>query len=153
PLDYIPILCSFVGKPPPPKPPPPAPAPRVTTRPAPAPPPPAEERLVLRGVNFAFNSDKLDSASTVVLDVAAEQLRAKPGARVAVEGYTDSGGSDAYNLKLSQRRAEAVMHYLVRKGVPADRLTARGFGKANPVATNSTAEGRALNRRVELKVR
>jgi outer membrane protein OmpA-like peptidoglycan-associated protein len=72
---------------------------------------------------------------------------------VIVEGHTDSTGSDAYNQALSQRRADAVLNYLVRKGVPANRLTARGFGKSSPVASNDTREGRALNRRVELEVK
>jgi OOP family OmpA-OmpF porin len=87
-----------------------------------------------------------------VLDVAAEQLLARPGVKVVVEGHTDSTGSDAYNQGLSQRRADSVLNYLVRKGVPAGRLTARGFGESNPVASNDTAEGRALNRRVALEV-
>jgi OmpA-OmpF porin, OOP family len=65
-------------------------------------------------------------------------------------GYTDSIGSDAYNEKLSQRRAEAVKQYLVQKGVDPSRIAVRGLGKTNPVATNATAEGRAENRRVEI---
>jgi OOP family OmpA-OmpF porin len=121
---------------------------------APAPPaaPPVEERLVLRGVNFATDSAEIDPASAVVLDVVADQLRSRPGLRIGVEGHTDSVGSEAYNQSLSQRRADAVRSYLVRKGVPAERLTARGLGESSPVASNDTAEGRALNRRVELEV-
>jgi outer membrane protein OmpA-like peptidoglycan-associated protein len=151
PLACVPILCSFVGEKPAP---PPAPAPVVRKQPAPAPPPaPAtQQRHVLRGVNFATNSATIDPASSVVLDVAAEQLLARPGVKVVVEGHTDSTGSDAYNQGLSQRRADSVLNYLVRKGVPAGRLTARGFGESNPVASNDTAEGRALNRRVALEV-
>jgi OOP family OmpA-OmpF porin len=67
-----------------------------------------------------------------------------------VEGHTDSVGDDAYNLKLSQRRADAVRKYLVDKGVPSTPLEARGFGEAQPVADNKTADGRAQNRRVVL---
>ena len=149
PLECVPILCSFVGQPPAP----PPPAPRVVTRePAPPAAPPMEERLVLRGVNFATASAEIDPASAVVLDVVADQLRGRPGLRVAVEGHTDSVGSEAYNQALSQRRADAVRSYLVRKGVPAGQLTARGLGESAPIATNDTAEGRALNRRVELEV-
>jgi len=69
-----------------------------------------------------------------------------------VEGYTDSVGSDAANQKLSKDRAEAVRVYLVSKGVPSDKITSVGKGKANPVASNDTPEGRANNRRVEIIV-
>jgi OOP family OmpA-OmpF porin len=152
PLACVPILCSFVGERP--APPPPARAARAPApKPAPRPAPAAQERLVLRGVNFATSSAEIDPASAVVLDVAAEQLRNRPGVSVLVEGHTDSTGSDAYNQALSQRRADSVRSYLVRKGVPAERLTARGFGESNPVASNDTAEGRAMNRRVELEVK
>ncbi|TFG98082.1 MAG: OmpA family protein [Myxococcales bacterium] len=154
PLACVPIICSFVGERPAPPPPPPAP---VVRRPAPAPaPPPApstQERLVLRGVTFATDSAQIDPGSAVVLDVAAEQLRARSGVNVVVEGHTDSTGSDAYNQQLSQRRADSVLGYLVRKGVPANRLTARGMGESSPVASNDTRDGRALNRRVELEVK
>ena len=85
-----------------------------------------------------------------VLDVSAETLRANPKQRVEVNGYTDAIGSEAYNLRLSKRRAEAVVAYLESKGIAADRLIPQGFGKTNFVATNKTAEGRAQNRRVEL---
>ena len=131
----------------PPPPPPPAPV-----APAPAP-PPADTcgRIVLRGVNFEFDKSNIDAASAGVLDVAAEQLQSCPNVRVAVDGYTDSIGTDAYNQGLSERRANAVMGHLVDRGVSASRLTATGYGETNPVASNDTAEGRALNRRVELK--
>ena len=152
PLACVPILCTFVGEPPAPAPPPPA---RVTKKPAPAPAPapPAQSRLVLRGVNFATDSAAIDPASAVVLDVAADQLRGRPGVSVVVEGHTDSTGSEAHNQALSQRRADSVRSYLVRKGVPAAQLTARGFGESNPIASNDTADGRAMNRRVELEVK
>jgi OOP family OmpA-OmpF porin len=152
PLACVPILCSFVGERPAPPPPPPAP---VVRKPAPAPPPapPAQERLVLRGVTFATDSAEIDPASAVVLDVAADQLRGRPNVSVLVEGHTDSTGSDAYNQALSQRRANSVSKYLERKGVPANRLTARGLGESSPVASNDTRDGRALNRRVELEVK
>jgi len=71
---------------------------------------------------------------------------------IVVEGYTDSVGSDANNLKLSQSRAEAVRSFLVSKGLPGDKLTANGRGKSNPVASNDTPDGRANNRRVEIVV-
>ena len=71
---------------------------------------------------------------------------------IYVDGYTDAIGSVPYNQRLSERRANAVKEYLQRHGVSATRMTGRGFGKSNPVATNDTAEGRAQNRRVELIV-
>jgi len=89
--------------------------------------------------------DQLDQVATALKD----QGDLKP---MVVEGYTDSVGSDATNLKLSQDRAESVRTYLVSKGVPSDRITAVGKGEASPVAPNDTAEGRANNRRVEIVV-
>ena len=68
-----------------------------------------------------------------------------------MQGFTDSIGSEAYNLKLSQRRADSVRQYLVDKGVPASRLDAVGKGEGSPIADNATAEGRAQNRRVVLR--
>jgi outer membrane protein OmpA-like peptidoglycan-associated protein len=69
-----------------------------------------------------------------------------------VEGHTDSTGTDEYNQKLSERRAEAVASYLSENNIPSGNITSRGFGKDNPVATNDTAEGRQQNRRVEMVV-
>jgi outer membrane protein OmpA-like peptidoglycan-associated protein len=89
--------------------------------------------------------DQLDQVATALKD----QGDLKP---MVVEGYTDSVGSDATNLKLSKDRAEAVRAYLVSKGVPSDKITSVGKGKANPVASNDTPEGRANNRRVEIIV-
>jgi OOP family OmpA-OmpF porin len=83
---------------------------------------------------------------------AVEALKAEGGVAVIVEGHTDSVGSDAYNKKLSLRRADAVRQYLVKHGIPADRITAEGFGESSPVASNDTEDGRAQNRRVELRV-
>ena len=144
-LDCVPILCTLLGEAPAPAaPPPPAPAPE--------PAPPQEERIVLRGVKFAFDSDEIDPVSAVVLDVVAETLNSRPHVRVVVEGHTDSRGDEAYNQTLSQLRAESVQRYLIGKGVPASRMQARGFGESQPEASNDTDEGRALNRRVELSI-
>jgi len=127
-----------VAQAPPPPPPPPAPAP------APA------ERIVLRGVHFDFNRANIRPDAMPILDEAASILKAHPNIRVDVNGYCDSRGSDAYNLKLSQRRADAVAEYLANQGIASDRLISHGYGKTNFVASNDTAEGRAQNRRVEL---
>jgi OmpA-OmpF porin, OOP family len=84
------------------------------------------------------------------LDEAAATLKANPGVTVNVNGYTDAIGSEKYNLRLSERRAAAVVSYLVKAGVPESQLQPHGYGKTDFVATNDTAEGRAQNRRVEL---
>ena len=107
----------------------------------------------LPGVNFASNSDQLLPGSERVLDDAAATLRRYPELIVEVAGHTDSDGSAAYNEGLSERRAETVMNYLIDRGANAANLSARGYGEAEPVADNSTATGKAANRRVELRIR
>lgn len=86
------------------------------------------------------------------LDVVAGLMLKYNATNVDVNGYTDSTGSDAYNLKLSQQRANAVAGALIQRGVSPQRLLPVGYGKADPVASNSTADGRAQNRRVELRI-
>jgi outer membrane protein OmpA-like peptidoglycan-associated protein len=127
---------------PPPPPPPPAPAP------APAPAPPVRTLMTLRGVLFDFDKATLKQAARDSLERAVTYLKAHPDARVEVQGYTDSKGADAYNLKLSERRAEAVKARLVSRGIAASRIATKGFGKNDPVADNATEAGRAQNRRV-----
>jgi OOP family OmpA-OmpF porin len=108
--------------------------------------------LVLQGVTFATNSATLDPTSTEILDRVANALQnAQSGARLELAGYTSRTGGKAYNVRLSQQRAESVMKYLIGKGVPAGMLTAKGYGWDFPIDTNATAAGRANNRRVELK--
>lgn len=79
-------------------------------------------------------------------------LNADPALRLVVAGHTDSEGEDAYNQRLSEQRAEAVMQWLTGKGVDAARLTSEGLGESRPVADNGSDAGRALNRRVQLRV-
>ena len=119
-------------------------------QPAPAVEPSAPRKLTLDGVNFDHDSAKLRPESVSVLDNAAATLKEWGEVKVEVAGHTDSVNSDAYNNRLSQRRAEAVRAYLIKKGVAAERLTAKGYGESKPVADNKTATGRAQNRRVEL---
>lgn len=136
--------------------------------PPPPPPPPCEppvpgqpinldgckegDTLVLRGVNFEFDKAKLTVNAKALLDPVADALIARPDIKVEIDGHTDSKGSDAYNLKLSDARAASVVAYLVGRGVSADRMTSKGFGESQPVADNATDEGREFNRRVELKI-
>jgi OOP family OmpA-OmpF porin len=109
-----------------------------------------QEIIELKGVSFALNSAELVGESDKILDEVAETLKRYPEQRVEVAGYTDSRGSDSYNQQLSARRANAVREYLIGRGVESGRLSAKGYGEADPVADNATAEGRAKNRRVEL---
>jgi OOP family OmpA-OmpF porin len=127
---------------------------RVLAKEAPPPPPapPVARRIVLRGVNFAFDSAALTPEAEVILQAAVEALNESPGVRVEVGGHTDSTGPEAYNLGLSERRAGSVADYLSANGIDASRLTVVGFGEANPVADNGTRDGRAQNRRTELNV-
>ena len=108
--------------------------------------------IVLRGVNFAFDQATLEPNARALLDGVVVALNKYPDIKVSVQGHTDSRGADAYNLKLSDRRAKAVGDYLVKAGVDASRITSAGFGETQPVADNATDEGRELNRRVALKV-
>jgi len=124
----------------------PAPAPVVYVAPEPA----APQKLVLVGVNFDFDKATLRQEDVSELDKNVEALKAWGDVNIEVAGHTDSKGSDAYNMKLSQQRAEAVRNFLISRGVAADRLTAKGYGEAQPVADNATEEGRFQNRRVEL---
>ena len=126
-----------VGCPPPPPPPPPE--------------PPKVFNAVLEGVNFATNSSQLTLNSKTILDGVANALSEWPDVKVEVGGHTDSRGNDTANVKLSQARAETVMKYLGSKGIDLSRLSARGSGETMPIADNETPDGRAKNRRVELK--
>jgi outer membrane protein OmpA-like peptidoglycan-associated protein len=110
-----------------------------------------QEVLVLEGALFEFNSAELAAAPKATLDKVARGLKANPDVKIEVGGHTDSKGGNAYNQKLSEKRAQAVADYLTAQGVPSSQLTVKGFGETRPTATNDTEEGRARNRRVELK--
>ena len=133
-------------------PPPPPPARVAQAPPPPAPVPAQKKKIVLRSVHFDFDKSVIRSDAVPVLNEAVDVLKAQGGVAVIVEGHTDSVGSDAYNLKLSRRRAAAVRQYLVKHGIPSNRITTEGFGESHPVASNDTEDGRAQNRRVELRV-
>jgi len=106
----------------------------------------------LQGANFAFDSAELTPEVRATLDENAAVLERETDVKVRIEGHTDSIGTEAYNQKLSERRAKAIEEFLISKGVSADRLEIVGYGPSNPIAPNNTKEGRAMNRRVELKV-
>ncbi|MCC7134559.1 MAG: OmpA family protein, partial [Gemmatimonadales bacterium] len=96
-------------------------------------------------------SDRLRPESTRVLTDLVEALRRADSLAVTIEGHTDAQGDDAYNLKLSERRAAAVVKYLTDQGIAANRLRSVGKGETEPVASNDTAEGRKENRRVVIR--
>ena len=101
-------------------------------------------------MHFDFNRYNIRPDAAPILDEAADILSKHPDVTVDVNGYCDIIGGFSYNQRLSDRRAGAVAHYLEGKGIPANRLVTHGYGKTHFIATNSTAEGRAQNRRVEL---
>lgn len=114
------------------------------------------ERIVARltGLNFASGSAKLDANSDTLFAKIKQLLAIYPNATVAVEGHTDSKGSDRLNMRLSENRAQAVMERLIIDyATTPDKLTATGFGETRPIANNETAEGRAQNRRIDLLIR
>jgi outer membrane protein OmpA-like peptidoglycan-associated protein len=139
-------------------PPPPAPAPA----PAPCHAPPGfkvdancqiiEQSVIVRAIDFEFDSTRLTVPAQQTLDEVATALLSQHDLHVEIQGHTDSIGSDAYNLNLSQRRADAVQAYLIDRGLSASALTTKGYGKDKPIATNDTGEGRAQNRRVAFDV-
>jgi OOP family OmpA-OmpF porin len=102
-------------------------------------------------VLFDFDKAQLKSGAYPILDEGVTVLENNPGLNIEIQGYTDNTGAEDYNLKLSQKRADSVMGFLVNRGIDPGRLSAKGYGSANPVASNDTAEGRAKNRRVEFR--
>jgi outer membrane protein OmpA-like peptidoglycan-associated protein len=108
--------------------------------------------LTLRDV--LFETDRADLKPQALEDLypMVTFLREDPDRHILIEGHTDSMGSESYNRDLSQQRAAAVQHFLVRNGISPERITAHGYGKADPVASNNTEAGRQQNRRVEVVV-
>ena len=109
-------------------------------------------RFTFKNLNFATGSAKIDGATAVEVDNMAAILKAYPGVSVSVEGYTDNTGNADANVQLSQARADAVKARLLGKGIAVSRIMSKGFGDANPVGDNGTAEGRAQNRRIEMVI-
>jgi outer membrane protein OmpA-like peptidoglycan-associated protein len=109
-------------------------------------------KVVLYGIRFAVDSATPLPESTADLENLAAALAAKPTLRVEIAGHTDASAGDTYNNDLSERRARAIIAWLAGKGIATARLVAKGYGRSRPVADNTTAQGRALNRRVEVTV-
>ena len=107
---------------------------------------------VIEGINFKSGSATILRGSFNVLDRAVRVLMEYPDIRLEIQGHTDNRGRAAYNLRLSQQRAEAVRTYLLSKGISSNRLTAVGYGQEHPIADNSSRSGRAANRRTEFKL-
>ena len=103
-------------------------------------------------VNFAFNKSDLQPLAKANLDKLAEILINNPDTNINIYGYTDSKGTDEYNLSLSDRRAASVKAYLISKGIASSRMNTMGMGEASPIASNDTEAGRAQNRRVEFAI-
>jgi outer membrane protein OmpA-like peptidoglycan-associated protein len=113
----------------------------------------AKRIVILDKVFFDYNSATIQAVSYELLDQVANTLKANPDILlVEVAGHTDSDGNDNFNLELSQRRVEAVLQYLVARGVAPERLVAKGYGESKPVANNRSPDGKAKNRRVEFQI-
>jgi OOP family OmpA-OmpF porin len=152
PADAVPGCDGEIAKP---APAPVVAAPAPTPAPAPPPPPPApvsEKVTFAADAFFDFDKSVLKPEGKAKLDDLASKLQGMNLEVIIAVGHTDSIGTDAYNQKLSVRRAEAVKGYLVSKGIEANRVYTEGKGEKQPVADNKTAAGRAKNRRVEIEV-
>ena len=101
---------------------------------------------------FDFDKSTIKPEAAQILDRLVAFMNENKTSRVALSGFTDSVGTEAYNLKLSDRRWMSVRDYVVKKGVERGRRSGQGFGESKPIASNATADGRAKNRRVEIKV-
>ncbi|MEN9510947.1 MAG: hypothetical protein RLZZ370_766 [Bacteroidota bacterium] len=112
----------------------------------------AGEVMVLRNTFFDSDKTELNPESRTELDKVAEMLNEQVTMRIEISGHTDNTGKSDYNLRLSQGRAESVKAYLLSKGISAGRVETRGYGDTKPVAGNDTPEGKALNRRTEMKI-
>jgi outer membrane protein OmpA-like peptidoglycan-associated protein len=117
-----------------------------------APFPEEEQKWILVGVNFQTGSNKLTAESYPILLHTIQVLVQNEDMQIEVGGHTDNTGSEDFNMRLSESRAQTVKNYLVSKGIISDRLIIKGYGESMPVADNNTAEGRALNRRIEFRV-
>ncbi|MFK7815561.1 MAG: OmpA family protein [Gammaproteobacteria bacterium] len=110
------------------------------------------QTLDLTGITFLFGSNEITPEGKLILDDVVTVLTEHSGFDVAIEGHTDSVGNENLNLQLSQLRAQSVLSYIASSGIQVERLSAEGFGETLPIYDNDTAQGRALNRRIEFNV-
>ena len=108
--------------------------------------------MVLNNIFFDFDSDSLKSTSYAELDLLTELLQENPDLKISINGHTDSIGSEQYNNTLSEDRARAVRNYLIKRDIDPSRLLTKGYGASQPIETNETPEGRAINRRTEIVI-
>jgi len=106
----------------------------------------------LDDVLFDFDKSNVKPEAGAILDRLVAFMNENKDKKVSLAGHTDSIGTEAYNLRLSERRVNSVKDYVVKKGVDSSRISGQGFGESKPIADNKTAEGRSKNRRVEIKV-
>lgn len=130
----------------------PAPAPKPAPTPEPVVTPPKKQTISFNSANFGLNRSELSAAVRAELDKTVKIMMDNPDVMVELQGHTCSLGSAAYNMKLGERRAKSVFNYLTSKGVDASRLKVMSYGLTMPVAPNSTEDGRAKNRRVDLVI-
>jgi len=134
----------------------PAPAPVVAPAPEPKPAPVVEKPAPVAPpkfiAHFDFDNYDIKTADIPELNAFADYMNRECTCKIAITGHTDSAGSDAYNQRLSEERAQEVAGYLANHGVVTDRMVVTGAGETNPVASNATQEGRAQNRRVEVEI-
>ena len=141
------------AKPTPPKakpkpPPPPPPAKKAPPKPAPK----VQRTIILDDVLFDFDKSNIKREAGAILDRLVAFMNENKDKRANLSGHTDNVGTDAYNQALSERRVASVKDYVVKKGVAGGRVSGQGFGESKPIADNKSREGRAKNRRVEIKV-
>lgn len=108
--------------------------------------------IILRNINFDFGKATLRSESYPALNDLVEAMKLKKTLVVEIGGHTDDVGRDEDNMKLSEERARSVRNYLLKQGISAERVFAKGYGETRPIADNSTEEGRQMNRRTEVKI-
>jgi outer membrane protein OmpA-like peptidoglycan-associated protein len=112
----------------------------------------ANASIVLKNIFFDVNRFELKPQSQLELDNLVKLLNENPSLKIEISGHTDNVGKPADNLLLSNNRAKAVVSYLVSKNISAQRLTTKGYGETKPLSDNKTEDGRAMNRRTEMKV-
>jgi OOP family OmpA-OmpF porin len=129
------------------------PKPATPTPPPPPPPPEAKPTFILEGITFDFDRATIRPSSLPTLQETGKVMQRFKTVKVRIEGYTDSVGSESYNQKLSERRAQAVKDYLEKNfDIAPDRIEAVGLGESHPIADNKTEEGRAENRRIQFVI-